>query len=493
MPQGARVLEYQRISLWRRPQALQVVVGQKGHGKNWSQVSVEKAAENVCRSSKKQQWRKETWWWNAAVDSAVKEMQRCWKTWKKGGSKEEYQNDKRLTKYAVYLANSQAKQEVLNSHSSCVERTLWAPLECRVRLGLGLPLLSLSRGRPGPPHPTWAGDQGHEADEMLQGCWCIHDRSWNAKSLWSWRGSADSWSNRGYHPFWEDPCWMGGEYHRLLLQGQERHPWARKLSRPQIARPGHEGSREGGREPSMATRAHVVWHAVWVHAWTKHHRRQIHCMPVRRKVLCHQLDTVLGLCWSRKGIRSCTQTCHLVGSSQVRRWWVAGAAHTEHVWKNRSRVCAGCNLSEEFRVKKGVHQGSCLSPLLLITILEALSHRMSLGKPVCRWPGHHHWIAEGITTEADPLENQHGRKMTSGQHGQNQGPDIWARARHASEVWQRPLRRVSQGRMQKIHFFVVVVPDGSIRNAVASLAIWSLLPASSVNGALDRPGQKMAD
>ena len=31
---------------------------------------------------------------------------------------------------------------------------------------------------------------------------------------------------------------------------------------------------------------------------------------------------------------------------------------------------------------------------------------MSLGKPVCRWPGHHHWIAGGITTEADPLISQ---------------------------------------------------------------------------------------
>ena len=36
-------------------------------------------------------------------------------------------------------------------------------------------------------------------------CWYIPDCSWNAESLWSWRGSADPWSNPGYHPFWEAP------------------------------------------------------------------------------------------------------------------------------------------------------------------------------------------------------------------------------------------------------------------------------------------------
>ena len=39
-----------------------------------------------------------------------------------------------------------------------------------------------------------------------------------------------------------------------------------------------------------------------------------------------------------------------------------------------------------------------------------------------------------------------------GQHGQNQGPDIWAGAWCASEVWQRPLCHMSQGRQHKLHF-----------------------------------------
>ena len=36
----------------------------------------------------------------------------------------------------------------------------------------------------------------------------------------------------------------------------------------------------------------------------------------------------------------------------------------------RSRVCVGEGYSQEFEVKVGVHQGSVLSPLLFIIVLE---------------------------------------------------------------------------------------------------------------------------
>ena len=50
----------------------------------------------------KHRCQKGTCWWNTAVDSAVKEKRRCWKTWKNGGGKEEYQKAKRLAKYAIW-------------------------------------------------------------------------------------------------------------------------------------------------------------------------------------------------------------------------------------------------------------------------------------------------------------------------------------------------------------------------------------------------------
>ena len=45
----------------------------------------------------------------------------------------------------------------------------------------------------------------------------------------------------------------------------------------------------------------------------------------------------------------------------------------------RSRVRVGEGYSEEFEVKVGVHQGSVLSPLLFIIVLEALSSEFRCG------------------------------------------------------------------------------------------------------------------
>ena len=47
----------------------------------------------------------------------------------------------------------------------------------------------------------------------------------------------------------------------------------------------------------------------------------------------------------------------------------------------RSHVHVGEGYSEEFEVKVGVHQGSVLSPLLFIIVLEALSHEFHCGVP----------------------------------------------------------------------------------------------------------------
>ena len=47
----------------------------------------------------------------------------------------------------------------------------------------------------------------------------------------------------------------------------------------------------------------------------------------------------------------------------------------------RSRVCVGKGYSEGFEVKVGVHQGSVLSPLLFIIVLEALSCEFRCGVP----------------------------------------------------------------------------------------------------------------
>ena len=45
----------------------------------------------------------------------------------------------------------------------------------------------------------------------------------------------------------------------------------------------------------------------------------------------------------------------------------------------RSWVCVGEDFSQEFEVKVGAHQGSVLSPLLFIIVLEALSREFLAG------------------------------------------------------------------------------------------------------------------
>ena len=86
--------EYQKASITETASTYASGSGTEG---TWEKSSLLKAVENVCESTKKHLWRKETWWWNAAVDSAVKENRECWKTWKKGGSKEEYQKPSTLS------------------------------------------------------------------------------------------------------------------------------------------------------------------------------------------------------------------------------------------------------------------------------------------------------------------------------------------------------------------------------------------------------------
>ena len=85
-------------------------------GKVWFQVCW-RQMKTCAGVIKKPMWRKETWWWHAAVDSTVEEKWTCWKTWQKGGSKEEHQKAKQQAKHAVYLTKYQAKQEFLKDPS----------------------------------------------------------------------------------------------------------------------------------------------------------------------------------------------------------------------------------------------------------------------------------------------------------------------------------------------------------------------------------------
>ena len=72
---------------------------------NSTKNGILKVAEKVCGKTRKRQWHKESWWWTDHVSQAVEAKHWAYRTWKKGGSREEYNNAKRLAKLAVYQAS----------------------------------------------------------------------------------------------------------------------------------------------------------------------------------------------------------------------------------------------------------------------------------------------------------------------------------------------------------------------------------------------------
>ena len=67
-----------------------------------------KAIDEVCGWTRGPVRRRETWWWNDAVERAVNEKRRLYKEWREGGSRERYVEAKHGAKYEVYAAIKQA-------------------------------------------------------------------------------------------------------------------------------------------------------------------------------------------------------------------------------------------------------------------------------------------------------------------------------------------------------------------------------------------------
>ena len=95
----------------------------------------------------------------------------------------------------------------------------------------------------------------------------------------------------------------------------------------------------------------------------------------------------------------------------------------------RSRVRVGDGYSEEFRVGVGVHQGSVLSPLLFIIVLEALSREFRTG---CPWEL---LYADDLMISAESMEEllvkvqtwktRDGEKGPTCKHGEDKDYGVW--------------------------------------------------------------------
>ena len=96
----------------------------------------------------------------------------------------------------------------------------------------------------------------------------------------------------------------------------------------------------------------------------------------------------------------------------------------------RSRVIVDDGYSEEFGVGVGVHQGSVLSQLLFIIVLEAryiqgVSHRLSMGAAVCGPPDDQCWVQGGTAGKGEDLEDRDGEKGPTCEHGENKDNGVW--------------------------------------------------------------------
>ena len=121
----------------------------------------------------------------------------------------------------------------------------------------------------------------------------------------------------------------------------------------------------------------------------------------------------------------------------------------------RSRVRVGEGFSKEFEVKVGVHQGSVLSLLLFIIVLEALSREFRAGVP---WED---LYADDLVIIADSLEECVRRlliwKEAMEKKGlrvncrKDKGHDLWYRPRPLAEFRRIPMRCLSYRSRQQQH------------------------------------------
>ena len=120
----------------------------------------------------------------------------------------------------------------------------------------------------------------------------------------------------------------------------------------------------------------------------------------------------------------------------------------------RSRVRVGEGYSEEFEVKVGVHQGSVLSPLLFIIMLEAFSREFNSGVP---WED---LYADDLVIIAESLEECIRRFLTWKEAMEKKGQskcrkdedyDLRYGTRPPAEFRRVPMRRLSHWSGQQQH------------------------------------------
>ena len=351
----------------------------------------------------------------------LEEKQRCWKMWKKGGSKEDYQEAKRLAKHAVYLAKSQAEQEVLRDPSPGSSDLFRLANQMR-RTNQDV------QGEK--PVRNDAGELCLD-DRAKQAAWKEHyERLSNVEFDWDPDSLTEVYPVEGPAP--PIPLELVTRAIKLMKCGKAAGTSlivaemlkASGVKGAQLIRDLIEDIIHCGKIPTEWEESTIIslYKGKGV-ALERGNYRGLKLLDQVMKVLERVAENFLrqqvciddmqfGFMPGRSTtdaifiVRQLQEKFHAVNRTlymafvdlekafdRVPRrviWWALRKLGVEEwlvrliqsMYENaRSRVRVGCNLSEEFSVKVGVHQGSCLSPLLFITVLEALSQEFRTGCP----------------------------------------------------------------------------------------------------------------
>ena len=105
-------------------------------------------------------------------------------------------------------------------------------------------------------------------------------------------------------------------------------------------------------------------------------------------------------------------------------------------------------------MKVGVHQGSILSPLLFIIVLEALSREFRDGVPLEDLYADDLVIiadSRGMCQEALDMERSHGEEGVNGKCRKDKGHDLWYRPGPLAEFRRITIRCLSYRSRQQQH------------------------------------------
>ena len=156
----------------------------------------------------------------------------------------------------------------------------------------------------------------------------------------------------------------------------------------------------------------------------------------------------------------------------------------------RSRVRAGDGYSEEFGVGVGVHQGSVLSPLLFIIVLEALSREFRTG---CPWEL---LYADDLMISAESMEELLVKVQTWKTEMEKKGLRVNMESGINLDVLKKSGKYpcgVCQELVALMQSSVVAASTGCIRNAVALRDPCALTLSSGAPDALGLLGLLMKE